>query len=107
MGKRNRNEPQALLSRSSLFFPQDFLGSAATQFPEIITIVDVSISVLCNALFLIAIVYAFAAMALVIWPQSLVKVRLLICTTSIVNAPIWPPICTRNPPPIKSNFECI
>lgn len=54
--------------------PQDFLGSAATQFPEIITIVNVSISVLCNTLFLIAIVYAFAAIALVIWPQSLVKV---------------------------------
>ena len=53
---------------------QDFLGSAATQFPEIITIVSVSISVLCNALFLIAIVYAFAAMTLVVFPQSLVKV---------------------------------
>ena len=55
-------------------FGQDFLGSAATQFPELVTIIDTSISVLCNALFIIAIIYAFAAISLVIWPQSLVKV---------------------------------
>jgi hypothetical protein len=53
---------------------QDFLGAAATQYPEIVTIIDTGISVLCNALFIIAIIYAFAAIALVIWPQSLVKV---------------------------------
>jgi len=55
---------------------EDFLGAAATQYPEIVTIIDTGISVLCNALFIIAIIYAFAAIALVIWPQSLVKVYL-------------------------------
>ena len=54
---------------------QNFLGKAATQFPELIGLVDTSISLLCNVLFLIAIVYAFAAIALVIWPQSSLKVR--------------------------------
>ncbi len=69
---KNSNDTARVRSFS---FRQDFLGSAATQFPELVTIIDTGISVLCNALFIIAIVYAFAAIALVVWPQSLVKVR--------------------------------
>jgi hypothetical protein len=54
---------------------QSFLGNAGTQFPELIGLVDTSISLVCNLLFLIAIVYAFAAMALIIFPQSSLKVH--------------------------------
>jgi hypothetical protein len=57
-------------------FVQDFLGNAVQEFPDLVNIVDTCISIFCNLLFLIAIVYAFAAMFLVIFPQSLVKVGL-------------------------------
>jgi hypothetical protein len=55
---------------------EDFLGNAVQEFPDLVNIVDTCISIFCNLLFLIAIVYAFAAMFLVIFPQSLVKVYL-------------------------------
>lgn len=40
-----------------------------------ISAVNMSLYVLCNVLFLLALVYSFGVMSLVIWPHSLVKVH--------------------------------
>ena len=55
---------------------QDFFGDAAKdQFvSKLIWGIDLSLGLICNLLFLIAVVYAVVVMILVIFPTSILKV---------------------------------
>ena len=57
---------------------QDFFGDAAKDefVSKLIWGIDLSLGLICNLLFLIAIVYSLAVMILVIFPTSILKVHL-------------------------------
>jgi hypothetical protein len=56
----------------------DFFGEAAKDetIQKIITGLNIFMYILCNLLFLLAVIYSFAVMSLVVFPMSLVKVYL-------------------------------